>query len=251
MDLKGKVGLVTGAAVGLGRSLAKELSTKGVRVALVDINQDGLGQTLGEIHDLGGEASLFVADLMKSSEIERVVQEIHALWGSVDIVANIAGLWHDKERTFIGKRLHEIPVSEIDALMGVNMRAPILVSRACIPGMIERKRGKIINISGSFPEGGFGQVHYYVSKKGVEIFTQAVAPELRKHNIQVYCISPGDFDSEWFRTLVPEYLATCMKMEDVARLAMFLLENPVADQITGGVIAIGDHWTQWDVGQHE
>ncbi|MHA2428254.1 MAG: SDR family NAD(P)-dependent oxidoreductase, partial [Candidatus Hermodarchaeia archaeon] len=249
--LSGKVGLVTGAAVGLGRALAKELAKREVKVALCDINLDGLQQTLEDIQELGGEGALYVVDLLDVQEIERAVQAVAARWGGVDIVANIAGLWHDKQGTFIGRLLHEIPTEEIDALIGVNLKAPMFVARASIPGMLERRRGKIINISGSFPEGGFSQVHYYVSKKGVEIFTQAVAPELRKHNVQIYCISPGDFDSEWFRKLVPEYLDTCIKMEDVVGLAMFLLEDPAADQITGEVIAIGDHWTQWDVGQHE
>jgi 3-oxoacyl-[acyl-carrier protein] reductase len=251
MELSGKVALVTGAAVGLGRAIAKELAKREVRVVLFDINREGLKQTLESIQELGGEGAMYVVDLLEAQEIGRAFQSVEAHWGGVDIVANIAGLWHDQEGTFIGKLLHEISVEQINALIGVNLKAPMFVTRACIPGMIDRKRGKIINISGSFPEGGYGQVHYYVSKKGVEIFTQAVAPELRKHNVQIYCISPGDFNSEWFQELVPEYLDTCIEMEDVVGLAMFLLEDPVADQITGEVIAIGDHWTQWDVGQHD
>jgi 3-oxoacyl-[acyl-carrier protein] reductase len=252
MALKGKVALVTGAANGLGKQFAVDLAVKGVKVAAVDIDRDGLEQVVQDIRDAGGVAEPFVANLMHASEIEEAVRQITGVYGVVDIVANVAGIYHDGQRLFFEKVIHETSIEEIDALLDVNLRATMLVSRACLPGMVERQRGKIINISGCFPEGGYGCVHYYVSKKAVEAFTQSVALEYRKHNIQVYCISPGDINSEVSLKLNPEkYHHLMMDMADVTRLAVFLLEDPAADQIPGHVIAIGDHQTGWDMGQWE
>ena len=100
MDLKGKVALVTGAANGLGKQFATDLAAKGLRVALVDIDRDGLEQVVQGIRDAGGEAEPFVVNLMHASEIEEAVRQVTGLYGGVDIVANIAGIYHDGQRLF-------------------------------------------------------------------------------------------------------------------------------------------------------
>jgi NAD(P)-dependent dehydrogenase (short-subunit alcohol dehydrogenase family) len=242
--------VVTGASTGLGRAIAQAIGAKGGKVALVARRVDQLKETQKNIQALGGQAEIFPTDLRNNQAIEKLAEDVQTLWGPVSILANIAGAWHDEERSYIGPMLHKIPVSEIDISLDINLRAPILLSRAFLKGMIAQKQGKIINLSGSFPEHGYGHLHYYVSKLGVEKFTFGLAHEVIKHNIQVNCISPGDIVTESFQKFYPEYLHLAINPDDVVQLILFLLENRAADHITGEVIRIGEHWKTWDLGQN-
>ena len=251
MVLQGKVALVTGAAVGVGRMLSLRLAKSGSKVALVDRNKAGMKETLHQINSEGGNAEIFPTDLLNEKDIEKTVWGVQKNLGEIDILANIAGLWHDEGKRILGDEYHETPVDRIKAMIGVNLMAPVLLTRACLPAMVKRRKGKILNLSGSFPEHGYGMVPYYVGKVGVENLTRSVAVEVRKYGIQVNCLCPGDMDTKWFREMYPEFLKYAISADDVIELAMFLLENPAAEQITGQVIGIGDQWSQWDMGQHD
>ena len=251
MTLAGKVALVTGAAVGVGRMLSLRLAKSGTKVALVDKNKDGVNETLDEINSAGGVAEVFPTDLLKIKDIEKTVQGVQKSLGEIEILANIAGFWHDEGERILGNEYHETPIDRITAMIGVNLMAPVFLTRACLPAMVKRRNGKILNLSGSFPELGYGMVPYYVGKVGVENLTKSVAVEVRKYGIQVNCLCPGDMDTKWFREMYPEFLKYAISADDVIELAMFLLENPAAVQITGQVIGIGDQWSQWNMGQNE
>lgn len=251
MNLQNTVAVVTGASMGLGRALAQAIAVRGGKVALVARRTDQLKETQKLIHEQGGQAEIFPTDLNSSQAIAKLAQEVQALWGTVTILANVAGAWHDESRTYIGPLLHEIPSQEIDISLNINLRAPMLLSQAFLGGMIAQKRGKIINLSGSFPEHGYGHLHYYVGKLGVEKFTYGLAHEVAEHNIQVNCISPGDFATESLQKFYPEYLYMAIDPDDIVQLALFLLENKAADHITGEVIKIGEHWKTWDLRQND
>lgn len=245
MKLKDTTVVVTGASIGIGRAIAQAIGAKGARVALVGRNVEGLGITQTAIQNLGGEARIFVTDLRSAEAIQKLASDVQSLWGDVDILANIAGAWHNEERTYFGP-LHDRPVEEIDEGIAINIRAPMLLSRCLIPGMITKKQGKIINLSGIFPEFGYKHLHYYVSKTAVETFTIGLATELRQHNIQVNCISPGEVNTKAIQKFFPEYNDKAISPDIVAKLALFLLENDVADYITGEIIVIGYDGTFWD-----
>ena len=251
MILDGKVALVTGAAVGVGQALSLRIAKAGTKVALVDRNKSGMEETLRQINSSDGIAEIFYTDLLNDADIVNTVKDIQEKWGQIDILANIAGLWHNEGDRILGDEYHKIPVDRIKAMIGVNLMAPVLLSRACLPAMIKRRSGKILNLSGSFPEYGYGMVPYYVGKLGVENLTRSVAVEARKYGLQINCLCPGDIDTKWFRKIYPEFLKFAISADDVIELAMFLLENPAADLITGQVIGIGDQWSQWDMGQND
>ncbi len=245
MQLSDATVVVTGASIGIGRSIAQAIGAKGARVALVGRNSARLSETQAAITNLGGESHIFVTDLRSAEAINKLATDLRSLWGHVDVLVNIAGAWHNEDGGYFGF-LHDRPIEEIDEGLDVNIRAPMLLSRCLVPGMIARKRGKIINLSGVFPEFGYKHLHYYVSKTAVETFTIGLAAELRQHNIQVNCISPGEVKTPAIQKFFPEYKDKALSPDVVAQLALFLLESDVADFITGEIIVIGYDGTIWD-----
>jgi len=245
MKLQGATAVVTGASQGIGQAIAQIIAAQGAHVALVGRNLYGLQQTQANIQNAGGEAKIFVADLRNSQAINQCAIDIQSHWGTVDILANIAGAWHDDQKTYFGP-FQDRSLDEIDTGLDVNLRAPLLLSHAFITGMIRKRQGKIINLSGVFPEFGNQHLVYYVSKTAIETFTTGLAVELRKHNIQVNCISPGEVNTPFIRKFFPEHANAALRPDVVAKLALFLLENEVADYITGETILIGYDGTFWD-----
>jgi 3-oxoacyl-[acyl-carrier protein] reductase len=151
----------------------------------------------------------------------------------------VAAVWHDDENPFFGAPLHETSTEQINEVLDVNLRAPMLLTRLLIPGILQKKQGKIINISGTVSEvGGAGWLHYYVSKLAVEHFTVGLAQELRPYGIQVNCISPSNTKTEALVKFFGDDAAGALPPEDVAKLAVFLTCNPVADHLTGQIIVI-------------
>jgi NAD(P)-dependent dehydrogenase (short-subunit alcohol dehydrogenase family) len=245
MDLRGKVAVVTGSSNGIGRVIAIALASKGAKVALTGRNLSGLLITESIIKKDGGAAKIFQADLSNESDINKLASNILEEWKSVDILANVAAVWHDDEKPFFGVPLHETPTEQINEVLDVNLRAPMLLTRLFIPGMVQKKQGKIINISGTVSEiGGAGWLHYYVSKLAVEHFTVGLAQELRPYEIQVNCISPSNTKTEALVKFFGEEAASALPPENVADLTVFLTCNPVADHLTGQIMIIKNKGAQ-------
>ena len=113
-------------------------------------------------------------------------------FGAIDILVNCAGVWHDERTKYQGPRLLATPVERIHEVLEVGVRAPFLLTRLLLSGMVRRRTGKILQISAAFtsPQEGVGWIHYDVANKAIDAFTEALAVELREHNIQVNCIAP-------------------------------------------------------------
>lgn len=222
------------------------MGAKGARVALVGRNVAKLHKTKAAIEEAGGTAEVFVTDLLKDEDIRKLAVDVQNLWGTVDILANVAAVWYNDERSYLGPLLHQTSIQEVDEVFNVGLRAAIFLCQLFIPGMIEQKRGKILNISGRFPEGGFGCMHYFISKAGLEALTSGLAAELRQYNVQVNCISPADVDSEAMYKFHPEYAEIALSTDLVADLAVYLLESVVGDQMTGQTVVIGNDTIVWD-----
>mgnify|MGYP002682002392 CR=1 FL=1 len=238
MPLKYSSAIVTGASTGIGRAISCIIAAKGVRVCLVGRSETRLQETEHLIRKAGGEAVIAIADLMNRRDIERIVSYAANTIGRVDIVANIAGVWHDQDHAYAGIPLEDIPPDQIYEVFAVNILAPFHLTRLLLPEMKKRKRGKILNISGTFAHGGAGWLHYYVSKQAVEYFTVGLADELRESRIQVNCISPSDVATDALKKFFPADARTALLPEEVAKLADFLLFSDVAENITGQVITI-------------
>lgn len=235
--LQNKIAVVTGASTGIGREIAKAIASEGGRVALVARSVPGLQVTQKEIEGLGGEAKIFAVDLRDEQAIKKFASDITTIWGCVDILANVAGVWHNENTVYAGVRLADTPAEQINEVLDVGIRAPMLLTRLLLPRMIQKKQGKILGISGTFASGGAGWLHYYVSKLALEHFVVGLAQELREHEIQVNCISPSDTDTEALRKFFPEDAKTAISPAEVAKLAIFLLSED-ADHITGQIIVI-------------
>ena len=238
MKLEGKIALVTGASIGIGRQIAIAIAANGGRVALVARSIKGLHETEEMIRQSGGEAKIFVTDLRDEQAINKLWEAVSKTWGSIDILANVAGVWHDENTVYQGPHLEDIPAEQINEVLNVGTRAPMLLTRLVLPGMIAKKSGKILNISGTFESGASGWLHYYVSKKALEDFTIGLAEEVREHEVQVNCISPSDTLTEAYRKFFPDYAENeVINPAEIAKLATFLLSADT-DNITGAIVVV-------------
>ena len=214
-ELKGQVSLITGAARGMGKEIARTFSREGAAVGLLDIQEEELQQVVQEIQAAGGKALGLVADVRYYDQVEKAVQSIVENFGPIDILVNSAGL--------SGNGLvHKISEEDWDLCFDINVKGTFLLCKAVVPIMLERKRGQIINIASlsAWIRGSGGCSCYGASKYAVRGFSRYLAVELRDANIKVCCLSPGTTDSH-FRghpTGNPDW----MKPEDIASAALFI-----------------------------
>jgi NAD(P)-dependent dehydrogenase (short-subunit alcohol dehydrogenase family) len=175
MRLHGKRCLVTGAARGIGRAVARAFASEGAEVIGVDRIQDEL-ETL---HDLGIQThALELRD-------PQAIAELGSTIGRVDVLANVAGV-------IVEKHLHDTTLEQWDTILEVNLRAPFLLCRAFAPAFMQQKSGAIINVSSRAGVMGFGnEIAYCASKFGLEGLSRAIADDLGAHGVAVNTITPG------------------------------------------------------------
>lgn len=235
MVLKGKVAIVTGAKQGIGKAIAKKFAREGAQVVVVDINKK-INTTAEEIQSSGGNAISRIADISRVNQVEDVAKETIELFGSVDILVNNAAILSQAP-------LIEIKEEEWDKVMQINLKGTFLCTRAVAPHMIQKKSGKIINISSvSAIIPGSNLAAYCTSKAAVLQFTRVVALEFAPYRICVNAIMPGTTQTPMVRDMLGmEVLENWKKKipmrqfpqpEDHASLALFLASQ-ASDCITG------------------
>ncbi|MBI3289208.1 MAG: SDR family oxidoreductase, partial [Elusimicrobia bacterium] len=155
--------MVTGASRGIGREISLALAAEGAKLALVGRDQEALAETARLTQ--GANAKIFKADLRDEREIGEAVHSVHQTFQRVDVLVNAAGVWHDAQRKYQGPQLPDTPAEEINEVIEVGLRSAMLLSRLVLPGMIQRKGGKILQISCGFagPHEARGWIHYYVT----------------------------------------------------------------------------------------
>jgi len=188
MRLKDRVAIVTGGGRGLGRAYCLKLAEEGAKVVVADINIDNANNVVKEIENAGGESFAFKVDVSSESETEGLAKATIEKFEKIDILVNNAA--YMAECSY--KPLTAYTVEEWDRCYSVNVRGVWLCSKAVIPHMQERKKGKIINIASGTIHIGQPLLLPYVSSKGaVHVMTRCMARELGDFNINVNCISPG------------------------------------------------------------
>ena len=229
--LSGRSAIVTGGSTGLGRAFAKVLVDAGADVTLCDIRQDA-PQVAGALTGKGRAQGL-VADVSRLPDIERLVNAAVDAYGGVDLLINNAALWAETPVT----DPYEKAVSDWDRIMGTNLLGVLLCSRACVPLMIERGGGDIVNISTYYvlparhgSTNPPGTDLYNASKWALNGFTQAWALALAGHRIRVNALAMGPTDTEMLRGLFDgdppaDFAATWMKPEQIANQLLDLLHE--------------------------
>ncbi|MBQ8094705.1 MAG: gluconate 5-dehydrogenase [Clostridia bacterium] len=184
-SLEGKVALVTGASYGIGFAIATALSDAGATIVFNDIKQELVDKGLAAYAEKGIKAYGYVCDVTNETQVTEMVAKIREDVGIVDILVNNAGI------------IKRIPMIEMSAedfrkVIDVDLNAPFIVSKACIPGMIEKGHGKIINICSMMSELGRETVSAYAAAKGgLKMLTRNICSEYGEANIQCNGIGPG------------------------------------------------------------
>jgi NAD(P)-dependent dehydrogenase (short-subunit alcohol dehydrogenase family) len=187
--LMGLKAIVTGGAQGIGEAIAKTLALDGARVAIADINLQSGQRVASEIEKAGGAAWAVRADLTNRQEVTEMVKKVLDRCGDIDILVNNAGGLNKYSP------VSEIEEEEWDRIMAVNLKSSFLCSQAVARHMIERRKGKIINIgsiAGSAPNPyAVSYLPYGVAKAGVIVMTKYLAKELGPYGITVNTVSPS------------------------------------------------------------
>ncbi len=187
-----KIVVVTGANRGLGKAIAEVFAWEGAVVILLGRKKDLLIQVKDEFEAKGGRADICVCDLNDDEQIYSAAGEILKKYGQIDILINNAGI--ETDLPFV-----EMPMEMFDEMMRFNFRQLVLVTKAVLPSMMEKKSGSIVNIASAAGERGLPEsTAYSASKAAVINFTQTLGEEMRHFNIRVNCLNPGLLDTELF-----------------------------------------------------
>lgn len=223
LSLKGKTALITGAGRGIGRATAIALAKEGVHVGMIGLNMDNLEKVTAELTEYGVTVSAAVADVADLNSVQHAVEHIKSDLGPVDILINNAGI--AKFGGFL-----ELTPDEWEKIIRVNLMGVYNVTRAVLPGMIDKKSGDIINISSSAGQKGAPVTSAYsASKFAVLGLTESLMLEVRKHNIRVTALTPSTVSTDlaFENDLTDGNPEKVMQPEDLAELIVAQLKlNP-------------------------
>ena len=244
--LDGRVAWVTGGAYGIGFAIAEALAKAGARIVFNCRDQKHLDQALADYAAQGVEARGYICDVTDEAAVAALVAEVSKELGPIDILVNNAGI-HKRDL------LINMPVENWRKVIDVNLSGAFIVGRAVARGMIERRYGKIVNISSinaAMVRPNIG--NYCAAKGGIVTLTKSMATEWGEYNINVNAIGPGyfltdltrplsedpEFDA-WVKSEVP--LRRWGNPKDIVGLAV-MLSSPASDYISGQTIYIDGGW---------
>lgn len=238
LELKSKTAVVTGASIGIGRAIAKGLAQEGTRVVGVARRKDLLDTLVAEVKATGGTIIPLVQDIVAEGAADSLARTAIAELGHVDILVNNAG----------GSRPLPVdaPDSAWDEAIALNFTSYRKIAHALLPQMIERRWGRIINITGKSEPEGLNAA--FAAKAAVHAWAKGLSREIGEHGITINCIPPGRIMSEQIRRNYPKDYRERFaeeeipvgywgEPEDLAVLAIFLA-SPRARYITGTVIPV-------------
>ncbi|WP_261844130.1 SDR family oxidoreductase [Aliamphritea ceti] len=247
MELKDKVIVITGGGRGLGRAMALQVAAKGAKLALVDLDQQGLDETIGLCMELGTEARGYIANIAEEDAVTELFNDIAEDFGAIHGLVNNAGITRDG--LFIkvkdGKVVSKMSLDNWNLVMDVNLTGTFLCGREAAIKMIELGcEGCIINISSISRNGNMGQTNYTATKAGVQAMAVTWAKELARYSIRAASIAPGYIGTEMVMSMKPEALEKIAagipakrlgKPEEIASTVAFILEN---DYVNGRCIEV-------------
>jgi len=237
--LEGRVAIVTGGARGLGKAFCLAMAEQGAKMVIADILDKEAQQTAEEIQAKSGSAIALKVDVTSEEDTLGMVGKIVKQFSRIDILVNNAAMVYGITR----KPFTEIPVTEWDKLMAVNLKGVFLCCRAVFPQMKKQGKGKIINLTSETAfTGSRHLIHYVTSKGGIISFTRALAAEVGQYGICVNAIGPGFTDTESSRTVIDD-----ITKYDVSLTPLRRLEQP--EDLVGAVIFLASDESDFITGQ--
>jgi 3-oxoacyl-(acyl-carrier-protein) reductase len=241
MDLADKVSLVTGGSRGIGRACCKALANEGSAIAVnYRANKEAADAVVEELQAMSVRAKAFQADVSEEEGTNIMIEQIMNEFGRVDIIVNNAGITRD--RSFL-----KMTRDQWHSVLLVNLDGPFNVIHSLLPQMVERKWGRIINMSSIVAQmGNFGQSNYAVAKGGLIAFTKSLAREVASKGVTVNAVAPGFIETDMTSVVPEEALEGIRKItpmgrlgrpEEVGRAVRFLAASE-ASFITGQVVNI-------------
>jgi NAD(P)-dependent dehydrogenase (short-subunit alcohol dehydrogenase family) len=242
-DLSGRVAIVTGGSVGLGRQMAQGLADMGANIVICARKKERCEQAAGELSRLGVRALALSCDVRDASQIRAVVEETLSRFQRIDILINNAGAsW--------GAPIEEMQLEHWNKVIETNLTSTFLFSQAVGKHMVPLGRGKVINIasvagiSGGSPE--LQAIGYHASKGGVIAFTKDLACKWGAHNIQVNAIAPGWFPTHMSRVVMERNKDALLNKvplgrfggEDDLKGAAVFLASDASNFVTGHVLVV-------------
>lgn len=239
--LEGKVALITGAARGIGKSIAMKFASEGADIAFTDLNRDeNMEATEKELEALGVKAKGYASNAADFAQTEEVVSKIKEDFGHIDILVNNAGITKDG----LMMRMSE---AQWDAVIAVNLKSAFNFIHAVLPIMMRQRSGSIINMASVVGvHGNAGQSNYAASKAGLIALAKSIAQEVGSRGIRANAIAPGfietamtaalpdDVRKEW-ALKIP--LRRAGQVEDIANVATFLASD-MSSYVSGQVIQV-------------
>lgn len=240
-----KTVIVTGAAHGFGRAIARAFAERGATVWACDVNTDGLATTQAEIREAGGSCEIRRVDVSDAAAVKAFVQEAEAEQGKVDICVNNAGGVLGQ----VGRPLEEVTPDEWNAIFGVNTSGVFYFAQAVAPGMKAAKYGRIINISSGAGLGvSLTGIQAYASAKAAQIgLTRQLAHELGAWGITVNNIAPGFVRSNPTTERQWQSYGEAGQKALVEGIALKRLGTP--EDIAHGVLFFASDYAGWVTGQ--
>ncbi len=239
--LEGKTALITGAARGIGRSIALRLAGEGADIAFTDLAYDDAAKAVErELTDKGVKAKAYASDASKLDQTQEVVEQVIAEFGKIDILVNNAGITNDT-------LLMRMTEKQWDAVITVNLKSVFNFTKCVQMYMLKQRSGSIINMSSVVGvSGNAGQSNYSASKAGIIGFTKSIAREVGSRNIRCNAIAPGfimtemteklpeDVRKEWINQIPLKRGGT---PDDVANVTLFLASD-LSSYVSGQVINV-------------
>jgi 3-oxoacyl-[acyl-carrier protein] reductase len=194
LGLAGRVAVVTGAAGGIGAGICRCLGGEGATIIVADIDPGRARDQAAMLGSQGFSAFAAGVDVIDAESVNALALNTVEAFGKIDILVNNAGFQRDK-------RIVNMAESDWDAVVDVVLKGAFLCSKAALPGMLDNKWGRIINISSRAHLGNPGQANYSAAKAGLLGFTRALALENGKHGVTVNAVAPGIIDTPAVRGL--------------------------------------------------